>query len=387
MTSSPPPAASAPRPPSEGPAPAPGWTTRIGRLIPGLGLAATLGALATALAWWVGVEVMGYPKSPISAIPIAVLLGLVVRDTAGVAPIFDSGLRFCVRRLLRLGVVLLGIRLSLTDAGATGLIALPLVVACIAAALLIVGALSRLLSIPGRLGTLIAVGTSICGVTAIVATAPVIEASEDEVSYAVATIALFGTLALFTYPWIAHVLFADPRHAGLFLGTAIHDTSQVAGAALTFEHQFGPSRALDVAVVTKLVRNALMVAVIPLVSALHRRGGAAHAEARGLARLTDAVPLFIVGFLLMATVRTVGDMGSRPFGVLEPAAWDGAIIVMQQAAEMALLLAMAGVGLGTSLRRLRVLGMRPLAVGLAAALCVGGISTLLISLYGIASQP
>ena len=351
-------------------------------IVPGVALAAGIGVLATLAAKFIGVELLGYARSPISAIPLAVLLGLVVRDTVGVPRSFEPGLEVSVKRVLRVGVVLLGIRLSLVDAGATGLMALPLVIACIVAAIFIVRFLARLLAIPDRLGTLIAVGTSICGVTAIVATAPAIHATEDEASYAVATIALFGTLALFTYPWLAHLIFTNPTHAGLFLGTAIHDTSQVAGAALTFDQQFGPSVALNVAVVTKLVRNSLMVAIIPIARAMHVRADERGARASWLARLMGAVPLFIMGFLLMATVRTVGDLGDRPFGVLDPAVWDEVISIVQQIAELALLLAMAAVGLSTSLRRLRILGIRPLAVGMAAALCVGGVSTALIRAFG-----
>jgi uncharacterized integral membrane protein (TIGR00698 family) len=357
-----------------------GGLAKLGALLPGVGLAALLGALATALAAWVGEDLLGYAKSPISAIPLTVLLGLVVRDVVGVPGIYEPGLRWCVKRLLRIGVVLLGIRLSLLDAGATGLVALPVVLVCIAVALLLVRALARALALPERLGTLVAVGTSICGVTAIVATAPVIDATEDEASYAVATIALFGTIALFVYPFLAHLLFGDARQVGLFLGTAIHDTSQVAGAGLTYQQQFGAPQALNVAMVTKLVRNSCMVAVIPLVRALHRRGDAAEASASGLARVSEIVPLFILGFVGMAALRTVGDAGSRPFGVLEPAAWGRFVALAQTVAELALLLAMAAVGLSTSLRRLRVLGLRPLVVGMAAALCVGAVSATLIHL-------
>lgn len=364
--------------------------TTLGALVPGVALSGALGAVATAIATWVGVDLLGYAKSPISAIPLTVLLGLVVRDTVGVPAVCDAGLRFCVKRVLRVGVVLLGVRLSLVDAGATGLVALPLVLACIAVAIVVVRALARALALPARLGTLIAVGTSICGVTAIVATAPVIDASEDEVSYAVAVIALFGTLALFAYPFLAHALFVDPRHAGFFLGTAIHDTSQVAGAGLTYQQQFGAPQALDVAVVTKLVRNTCMVAVIPLARAMHgpARGAAAHVgvsnreapdgAALGASRVSDYVPPFILAFIGMAALRTVGDLGARPFGVLDPAVWGAIVAGAQRVAEVALLLAMGAVGLSTSLRRLRVLGVRPLVAGTAAACCVGIVSVVLI---------
>src|SRR5439155_22334249 len=110
--------------------------------------------------------------------------------------------------------------------------AVPIVVVCMAAALLGVAWISRALGLSRRLGTLIGVGTSICGVSAIVATAPVIDAEEDEVSYAVACITLFGLATLFVYPFLAHLIFhANPEQVGLFLGTSVHDTSQVTGAA------------------------------------------------------------------------------------------------------------------------------------------------------------
>jgi uncharacterized integral membrane protein (TIGR00698 family) len=346
-------------------------------------LAGALGVAATAIADWVGVGLLGYATSPISAVPLAVLLGLVVRNSVGVPGVADPGLQFCLRRLLRAGVALLGIRLSLVEAGVTGVLALPVVVVCIAVALLVVGALT-LLRLPRELGTLIAVGTSICGITAIVAVAPVIEADDDETSYAVATIALFGMVALLTYPVLAHLIFDDPRHAGLFLGTAIHDTSQVAGAGLTYQQQFGAPGALDTAVVTKLVRNLCMVGVIPLVRVLHhRRRADGMQRGSGASRFTDLVPLFVLGFLGMTVLRTVGDLGDRPFGFADPTSWLRVIAILQRVAELTLLLAMAAVGLGTSLRRLRVLGFRPLGVGLVAAVCVGSVSILLIRVLAV----
>jgi len=129
---------------------------------------------------------------------------------------------------------------------------------------LLVTWLSRVVGLPKRLGMLIAVGTAICGNTAIVATGPVIGADEDEVSYAVACITLFGLFALIVHPFIAFELFAGDGHlAGLFLGSAIHDTAQVAGAGLLYAQQFGDTSALESATVTKLVRNLFMIGVIP----------------------------------------------------------------------------------------------------------------------------
>lgn len=380
-------------------------------LLPGLLLAGILAAAAWGLAAWLGRGVLGYETSPVSPILVAVFLGLLLRNTLGVPDRAGPGLQLVVRRVLRVGVALLGIRLSLGAVATLGVAALPLVAACIAAALLLVTALARLLSVPPRLGLLIATGTSICGITAIVATAPAIGADDDETAYAVATIALFGTLTLFAYPFLARLLFPTPVEAGLFLGTSIHDTSQVVGAALAFSEQYGAPATLDTAVVTKLLRNLTMVAVIPLVGLLHARRVRADAGARKAAqkegaqgegapgdaapasdrpatptagtRVRDLVPLFILGFLAMALIRTVGDLGDVPFGVLPADLWAVAVSGLQRVAEVALLLAMAAVGLGTSLRRLRALGLTPLAVGLAAALAVGVVS--ILSIRGLAA--
>lgn len=352
------------------------------KFVPGLLLASVLAILATYLGDWIGTDLLGYTTSPISAVLMAVFLGLVIRNTVGVASSFEPGLQLCVKRLLRIGIALLGIRLSLLAVASIGLVALPIVIACIAAALLLVTALARLLDLPPRLGLLIAAGTSICGITAIVAVAPVIEADENETSYAVATIALFGMAALFAYPFLSHVLFTDATQAGMFLGTAIHDTSQVVGAALAYQEQFQAPETLNAAVVTKLVRNLSMIGVIPLVGLLAARGSDAGREPKGR---RGAVPLFIIGFLAMAVLRTVGDMGDPPFGFLATELWERGIALVQQAAEMGLLLAMAAVGLGTTLRNLYVLGLKPLTVGLAAALAVGVVSAALIHAFAAVS--
>jgi uncharacterized integral membrane protein (TIGR00698 family) len=359
-----------------------------GVTLPGVGLAIGLALLGRGLSRGIGTGLLGFERSPISDISIAVLLGLVIRNTIGLPRVYDRGLRLCARTVLRAGIVLLGLKLSLAEAGALGVTALPIILTCITVALVFVTWINRALGLPGRLGSLIAVGTSICGVSAIAATAPVIEAEEDEVSYAVACITLFGLLALFVYPYLAHALFgAAPRLAGIFLGTAIHDTSQVAGAALMYQQQFRAPEALSAATVTKLMRNLCMAAVIPLVGARHRRaarpgaagGGATGGGARrALPRLATYVPLFVVGFLGTVVLRTAGDYGPMAFGVLERATWTQFLHGADMLAAWCLAIAMASIGLGTGLARIRRLGLRPFSVGLAAALLVGGVSATLL---------
>jgi uncharacterized integral membrane protein (TIGR00698 family) len=351
---------------------------RVGEFVPGIALALGLAVAGERIAFWIGTRILGFEHSPISAVPVAVLLGLLIRNTIGVPAVYEPGLKISIRFLLRLGIVLLGLRLSLATVSLVGLAALPLIVICIASAMLTAWQLGRWLGLSRRLSALIAVGTSICGVSAIVATAAAIDAEDDEVSYAVACVTLFGLLALFGYPFFAYWACAEqPQLAGVFLGTAIHDTAQVTGAALIYQDQFNAPEALNYATVTKLLRNSCMAAVIPFMALLYHRSRTGH---KGAFRWYQAVPLFVVLFVVAATLRTVGDLGDRAFGFLSTDDWHDALRSANWLSGWCLMLAMVSVGLGTGLAKLRHIGLKPFVVGLATALVVGAISLCLLTL-------
>ncbi|HVN42362.1 MAG TPA: putative sulfate exporter family transporter [Steroidobacteraceae bacterium] len=345
------------------------------KTLPGLLLAVVLAVAGNYLADHLGAA-LGFGPGAISGIMLAILLGLALSNLFRLPEWVAPGAGFAVKRVLRIGIVLLGLRLSIVEVGTIGLKSLPVIAVTIPAAILIVGFLGRRLQLPDRLATLIAVGTSICGNTAIVAVSPIIAAQKEETSYAVACITLFGLFAMLTYPFVAHWLFGgDPLAAGLFLGSAVHDTSQVAGAGMVYQDYYRDPQALNVATVTKLERNLSMLLVIPLMSILHHR------------RSTDGgtpppwwtmVPLFVVGFACMSALRTIGDLGSHPLGLLTPGQWHAFIGAGKEAGTYCLGIAMAGVGLGTSIKGIRSMGLKPLGLGLLSALIVGLISVLLI---------
>ncbi len=346
------------------------------RVLPGVALAALLAFAAVAGSEAIGMAWLGTAQSPVPPALLAIGLGLAIRNAIGLPAAYDAGLRFCVQRVLRVGVALLGLRLSLAAVGGIGLAALPIVAACIATALALVALVNRWLGLPARLGTLIAVGTAICGNSAIAATGPAIGAKDDEVSYAVGCVTLFGLFALIAYPFASQVLFVgDPHLAGLFLGAAIHDTAQVAGAGMLAAQHYGDPGVLETAAVTKLLRNAFMIAVVPGAAWWHQRG-LAGARVQ-VPRFTQAVPWFVIGFLALALLRTLGDLAS---GAAFADAWQQLIASGLSLSAACLALAMAAIGLGTNLRKLRGLGLRPLAVGFAAALTTGAVATALIKL-------
>ncbi len=348
-------------------------------MMPGVALALALAAIGYLLSDAIGRALNAQDgKSPVSPITLAVVLGLILRNAVGVPKSYEAGLRLCIKSVLRLGIVVLGLTLSMHALGRDVLFGIPVVIICIAAALFLVTWLNRALGLSRRLGTLIAVGTSICGVSAIVATAPIIEADEDETAYAVACITIFGLLALFVYPFYAHWMFATPAQAGTFLGTAIHDTSQVAGAGLAYAQQYNSEAAMKTAVTVKLVRNLAMSIVIPLIAIFYFRGAGAE-RTKLKQKWHEIVPLFVIGFVVMACVRSLGDMGGgEAFGFIPRQRWSLVDPLARHYVSWMLAIAMAAVGLGTGLAKLRGLGWKPFTVGLAAALLVGAVSTVMI---------
>ncbi|MFK7888823.1 MAG: YeiH family protein [Gammaproteobacteria bacterium] len=346
-------------------------------VFPGLTLAIALALLGQWLSQFIGIDLMGMAKSPLSATMVAIVLGLLIGNTLTLPAIFKPGISFGVKRVLRFGIVALGIRLSLVEVGTIGLQALPVILVAVTTAILAVRYLARRVGMDDRLGTLIAVGTSVCGGTAIVATAPAIGAKDDQVSYAVACITLFGMVAMLVYPFATHWFFdGDGFASGLFLGTAVHDTAQVAGAGLVYQQFYNDPEALNAATVTKLVRNLGMLIIIPLMSILYCRKNVAGGKAPPWYTM---VPLFVLGFAAMSLLRTLGDATTPALGFLSAANWAHIVSIVAQAATFLLTIAMACVGLCTSISGIRTIGLKPLAIGLFSALLVGVVSATTIS--------
>jgi uncharacterized integral membrane protein (TIGR00698 family) len=224
---------------------------------------------------------------------------------------------------------------------------------------------ARFVRIEGRLGLLIAVGSAVCGNTAIVATAPVIGARAREVAYAVATITLFGTLAVFLYPTIGRAIALPQPQFGLWAGVAVHDTSQVIATSTAY----GPD-ALVVATVVKLIRNALMAPLLLLIAAVWaaRSEGGAGSTSGGVRR---AFPLFVLGFLALATLRTIGVINADQ------------AIALDTVARVFIVIALAAVGMSIHVGELRETSWRPLAVGFAVALAIGLGSLVAITSLGL----
>jgi uncharacterized integral membrane protein (TIGR00698 family) len=359
---------------------------QVPSLLPGLLVSVLLAWLSIWLSEFVGETLLGFDKTPISAVMLAILLGLIISAVVPMPKLLKPGLSFSVKKVLRLGIILLGIRLTIFDVFQLGVYGIPIVIICIVGALFLTTRINAWLNLRERLGALVAVGTSICGVSAIVATGPAIDAEDEEVAYAVAVITIFGLLATLVYPYVANIIFAgNALKVGLWLGTSVHDTSQVVGSAKVYADVFSAPLALDTATVTKLVRNVFMAGVIPFMAFYYARKnqGETSGKKTSFAKL---LPLFVVGFLLMAVIRSVGDAGinagGKAFGIWSEEAWTDIYSFIKTWAGNFLVVALAGVGLSTNFRSFKGLGVKPFLVGLGAALAVGVISFVAISLLG-----
>lgn len=329
------------------------------QLIPGVLLAATLTLLATLVT----------SDVPVSPVLVAVAFGALWRNVVGVHANSEAGVQWVTHVLLRIGIALVGAKLTLAAAADIAALALPVVIACITCALIAGSLLAHVSQVPARLSHLLAVGTAVCGCTAVAALSPTLRARPEETACALLSVVLFGCLGMFCYPWLAAQLFGDaPMHAGVFLGTAIHDTSQVIGAALIHSQQAQAPEVLAAASVTKFLRNLSLCALIPLAAWRYSR----QEPQACVASRTQVLPAFVIAFLVLAASRTAGDVFFA--GTPSETLWIGALGLASRASELCLTCGMAAIGLSLSFSSLRQASGRALVAGLILAALVASVS-------------
>jgi uncharacterized integral membrane protein (TIGR00698 family) len=347
------------------------------RRAPIAGVALAVGLAAAAKLSAVALSGLGHGTGiPVSAIVLAVLLGIAWRNTFGLSSRFEPGVQLVAQRVLRIGIALVGLRLTLAGMAAVGPVALTVAVGCILTALLTATLIGRLLGLPRAFAQLLALGTAVCGCTAVAAAAPVLRARPADTGVALTCVVVLGSAGMLLYPWLADALFrGNHAAAGMFLGTAIHDTSQVMGAAMIYAQQFAAPDAVPVAGFTKLLRNLSMLVLIPL-AALSMRGAATGTTVANELPLRKALPGFLVGFVLLALLRTAGDAAFA--GGPLAAAWSGLIAAALATSDLLLVCGMTAIGLGVSLREVRTLGWRAFltAAGVALAVCCASLLAL-----------
>ena len=326
-------------------------------------------------AWLLGrrFEVVG---GPVFAILIGMVLALLVPAEKG-EPL-QAGVRFTSKKVLQWAVILLGFGLNLSQIAQVGATSLPVIVSTIATSLAVSFLLCRALNIPGKISTLIGVGSSICGGSAIAATAPVIGADDEEIAQAISVIFLFNVIAALVFPTLGGVLGLTNEGFGLFAGTAVNDTSSVTAAAAAWDGMHPGANTLDSATIVKLTRT---LAIIPITLALAfwqvrqaRRAtatGEGSATAAGTFDLKRIFPFFIVFFVLASVVTTVFSL---PAAITAP---------IKELSKFLIIMAMAAIGFNTNIVKLVRTGGKPIVMGLACWVAIAVVSLGMQHVLGI----
>ena len=290
----------------------------------------------------------------------AIVFGLIVSNTVGVPSICEAGVE-TYEFWLKAGIVLLGIRFVLGDVAKLGGLSLACVALELAVSIAVMTALGRMFRLPPKLTSLLAIGASICGVSAIIAAKGAIEADDEDASYAIAAILALGAVSLFVFPLIGHALGMTDFSYGLWVGLAVDNTAEATAAGALYSDAAG-----KFAVLAKTARNATIGFVV-LGYALYwvRRGGASGVANRG-AFLWQKFPKFVLGFLLMSALAT-----AAVFTTTESAD-------LANLSRWAFLFTFAGVGLRTNLRTLSKQGWRPLAVGVAGECVIAAVTLAIV---------
>jgi uncharacterized integral membrane protein (TIGR00698 family) len=325
--------------------------------LPGL----ALGALVTGLSFLP--RMLSLPAiDQLSPLMIAVLVGMLIRNTLGRPESARAGLALSLRQPLRLGIVLLGLQVTLAELIGIGPAGLAIIVAAVATTVLVTWQLGRWFRVSPGLALLIATGTGICGASAIVAANTVVKDSDESVAYALATVTLFGTIAMFAYPALGATLALASNSYGLWVGASVHEVAQVVAAGFARGEASG-----ELATVSKLARVLLLAPVVIgigwMLSRAQRQSGDQD-ETQSPAQIP--IPWFVFGFLAMVIIASTGAISPT---------WRSASASLAQAL---LAFALSAVGLETDLRRLIAQGWQPMALGAISTLFIGASTLVMI---------
>lgn len=321
-------------------------------ILPGIALTSAVAAASYELRSIPGLTIL-------SPMILSIFLGIFIRNTVGTPVIAKAGIAFSLRRVLRFAIILLGLQLTAAQAAEVGATGLAVIVTGLIATFLFTKWLGHMIGVERKLAELIAAGTSICGASAVVATNTVTDAPDEDVAYAVACVTVFGSIAMFVYPLLPGVLHLSEHAFGLWAGASIHEIAQVVAAA----YQDG-SRAGDFATIAKLSRVMMLAPVVIALGLVARRKNGTGVG--GAARVP--LPLFVLGFIALAGINSIIPI---PAAVKLPTA---------AVTTFLLSVALAAMGLETDIAKLRMKGLRPFFLGLAAFLFISAFSLMLVSL-------
>jgi uncharacterized integral membrane protein (TIGR00698 family) len=310
-------------------------------VLPGLLLTAGVAGLAFELRSLPGIAML-------SPMILATLIGMTLHNVFGTPAWARPGVTFSLKRVLRLGIILLGLQLMASQVVQVGLAGVGVIAATLVATFVFTKWLGRVMGVDAQLAELIGAGTSICGASAVIATNTVTRGSDEDVAYAVACVTVFGSFSMLLYPLLPGLLHLSPAAFGLWSGASIHEIAQVVAAAF----QDG-AHAGEVGTVAKLTRVMMLAPVVFTLGFMAVRR-AAHAADRSASRAAPPMPWFVLGFIGMVIFNSVATIPA------EPKAW------ITVATTFMLSMALAAMGIETDFRKLKAEGLKPMLLAAAA---------------------
>lgn len=305
----------------------------------------------------------------------AILLGMVIALFYRNKAATQAGIAYTSKKILQYAVILLGFGLNLSEIARVGATSLPVILATISTSLIVSFILHKLMHIPTNISTLVGVGSSICGGSAIAATAPVIDADDDEIAQAISVIFLFNIIAALTFPTLGSVLGLSNEGFGLFAGTAVNDTSSVTATAAAWDGMHPGANTLDQATIVKLTRT---LAIIPITLALAvwrtakaKRAGGNQGSSFSLKKV---FPFFILFFVLASVITTVATTAGVDASVFQP---------FKELSKFFIVMAMGAIGLNTDLVKLVRTGGKPILMGLCCWVAIAVVSLGMQQVIGI----
>ena len=309
---------------------------------------------------------------------ISILLGMVIGLFIKNRTSVEKGIKFTSKKILQWAVVLLGFGLNLNVILETGKQSLPIIVSTIATSLIIAFFLCRLLKIPGKISTLVGVGSSICGGSAIAATAPVIDADDEEVAQAISVIFFFNVLAALIFPSFGKLIGFNTLSGeafGIFSGTAVNDTSSVTACASTWDSMFNlGTETLDTAVTVKLTRTLAIIPITFVLALIRTHKEKKNDQQRTKVSMKKIFPFFILYFIAASVITTVLIHFGVDASIFKP---------VKTLSKFFIVLAMAAIGLNTNIVKLVKTGGKPLIMGFCCWIGITGVSLLMQHLLGL----
>ena len=330
-------------------------------------------------AWFLGklVPVVG---GPVFAIIAGMIITLLIKDKSR----FSSGITFTSKKVLQYAVILLGFGLNLATILKTGKQSLPVIVSTIATSLIVAFALCKLMKIPSKISTLIGVGSSICGGSAIAATAPVIEADDEEIAQSISVIFLFNVVAALIFPTLGGALGLSNEGFGLFAGTAVNDTSSVTAAASAWDGIHN-SNTLDTATIVKLTRTLAIIPITLVLAFVRMRREKKSSDSTGSEKKIDfkkIFPMFIIYFIVASIITTVvTTVFAGNSTVLDGA--NSVFGFLKDLSKFFIIMAMAAIGINTNIVKLVKTGGKPIFMGFCCWVAIAAVSLIMQHMIGV----